>query len=141
MPDITFTINRRELQRAWGILSWPSKNLRANAVSGQSNKPAIPVGLWNAPRRLLLDKVGQAEFCDPTGGLGHCWFQAFDDAHGVTEVGIHPDGGAPNATLGCIGILDSNTKGWYDAFYSISSGGALSVEVVDEAPAPDGVHI
>lgn len=132
--DITFEITRREGKRAWGTLSWPDKGLSTRAVSGQSDHDAIPLGMWEAPRHLLLDREPESGFCDGIGGKGHCWFQAFVDAHGRKQVGIHPDGGAVGATFGCIGISDRDTKPWYDAFFAVGRGQSVSVEVKEGIP-------
>ena len=37
------------------------------------------------------------------------------DAYGRTEMGIHPDGGNIDATLGCIGLSAADTMDWHDA--------------------------
>ena len=132
MADIVFTITSRNGNKALGTLSWAAKELTASVVSGDSNHAATNVGTWTARRSLLLDKPAGSIFCDGiTSGssIGHCWFQAFDDQFGRTEIGIHPDGGVPNATAGCIGLKQADTKAWYDAFFAIPAGGTLSVEV------------
>jgi hypothetical protein len=82
---------------------------------------------------MLLDKPAGSSYCDPSAGgagpTGHCWFQAFDDQFGRTEIGIHPDGGVPDATNGCIGLQTQDTRPWYDAFFAVSS--RVTIEVVD----------
>ena len=82
---------------------------------------------------MLLDKPAGSAYCDGastgSGPTGHCWFQAFDDQFGRTEIGMHPDGGAPDATNGCIGLKTQNTRPWYDAFYAVS--GRVTIQVVE----------
>ena len=132
MADLTFPIATRTGPKAHGTLAWPAKGLSAPAVSGDSSSAAIDVGTWTARRIYLLDKASNTPYCDAQGGQsasGHCWFQKLDDQFGRTEIGIHPDGGTPDATDGCIGLKIANTRPWYDAFYSVA--GSVSVEVKD----------
>lgn len=134
MPDITFTITQRTGSKAHGTLTWAAKNLSAQAVSGSSSDAAINLGTWNARRPMLLDKPAGSPYCDPSsaaGATGHCWFQAFDDQFGRTQIGMHPDGGVPDATNGCIGLSSDNTKPWYDAFFAVPADGHVSISVVE----------
>lgn len=129
MP-IKFTITRKTGNRAEGILSWPEKNLRSAALSGPYENGPIEAGLYRARRNVLLDKPGEAPYCDPAN---NCWFQLLDPQFSTTrtEIGIHPDGGV-TGTKGCIGIQTNNTKNWYDALYSVPINTYTLVEVVDE---------
>lgn len=127
--DLKFKV-KRDGKTAKGILEWPAKGLSAAAISGPYGGGAIADGLYQAPRRLLLDKVGETAYCDSIGGKGHCWMQGFEPTTTRTDLGIHPDGNI-QGTEGCIGIVASNdTKPWYDAFYK-STG--LTVEVTTES--------
>jgi len=137
MPDLTFTITQRTGNKAHGTVVWPAKNLSGTAVSGSSGSPFINVGTWTARRVKLLDKPPGSPYCDASSAssaTGHCWFQAFEDQFGRTEIGIHPDGGTPDATDGCIGLQVANTKPWYDAFYAVPAAASVTVGVVDATP-------
>lgn len=130
MANLTFTITSRTGLKAHGTLAWPAKGLSAGAVSGDSNNAAINIGIWTAQRRYLLDKPFGSAYCDSQavpGAAGHCWFQTLDDQFGRREIGIHPDGGTPDATNGCIGLQTPDTRAWYDAFYAVA--GSVTVEV------------
>lgn len=134
MADLTFTITSRTGTKAHGTLAWPAKALSAPVVSGDSNHESINLGTWVAQRAYLLDKDSSTPYCDVSGGStprGHCWFQKLDDQFGRTEIGVHPDGGTPDATAGCIGLKIQNTKPWYDAFASVASGTSVTIEVKD----------
>lgn len=109
-PDITFTITQRVGRKARGTLSWPAKNLQANAVSGDSGHDAIPLGTWTGI--AFQERPGDQPYCDTSG---NCWFSVFADQQGRTDMGIHPDGGTTDATLGCIGLRSANTRAWHDA--------------------------
>src|SRR5437870_4237819 len=114
MADITFTITRRNGNKAHGHVDWPTAGLSSLAVSGSSSDAAIDLGTWTARRAKLLDKPGEDSYCDSSastlGPEGHCWFQAFEDQFGRTEIGLHPDGGVPDATNGCIGLQTGDTN-------------------------------
>ncbi|MBL0330067.1 MAG: hypothetical protein IPP64_11775 [Bacteroidetes bacterium] len=129
MP-IKFTIERRENQKAYGTLRWPEKNLKSGAISGPYGRGELPLGLYHAMRSDLLDKAGQNSFCD---SLKNCWFQLLIPQFSTNRngIGIHPDGGDYIGTQGCIGLIDANTKAWYDAFKSIPKNVVTVVEVVD----------
>ena len=60
------------------------------------------------------------------------WFQVIDPQFSTdrTELGIHPDGNL-SGTRGCIGLLESDTSAWYDAFKSVPTGSKTDVEVFD----------
>jgi hypothetical protein len=137
MPNITFTITERAGRKAHGTVSWSAHNLSARAVSGSSSDAAINVGIWTARRPMLLDKPAGSPYCDPSSGgaTGHCWFQGFDDQFGRTEIGMHPDGGVPDATNGCIGLQISDSRPWYDAFYAVN--GYVTIEVLDSTAGDD----
>lgn len=128
MADLVFRV-RRSGAKAEGTLTWAAKGLSSPAVSGPHGNGALPDGSYSSPRHLLLDKVGEPPYCDTVGGLGHCWLQAFEAAHGRTDLGVHPDGNVLG-TEGCIGLpATSDSKRWYDAFYE-SNG--LTIEVITE---------
>jgi hypothetical protein len=123
-----FTITQRIGNKARGTLKWPSKNLTAAAVSGDSAHGAIPLGTWKG--RLLIDNPNGPGYEDQSG---NSWFLVFVDQQGRTDMGIHPDGGVPDATLGCIGLRDPDTSAWESAFRSLASPSDFSCVVV-EAP-------
>jgi len=112
-----------------GTLKWPARGLSSTAKSGPHGKGALPDGTYTAKRNKMLDKVGQAPYCDKVGGKKHCWMQPFEDAHGRTELGIHPDGNE-EGTEGCIGLKIDDTASWYDAFHAVAAGSSVTVEVV-----------
>jgi acyl-CoA thioester hydrolase len=126
MADIEFKITKRTGKQAEGTLIWGAKALTSAAISGPYGKGFLPNGLYVARRSKLLDKEDDA-YKDKKG---HCWMQAFDDAHGRSELGIHPDGNVPG-TEGCIGLKVDDTKPWYDALYAVS--GHVTVEVKNVA--------
>ncbi|MEM9894927.1 MAG: hypothetical protein AAF789_01040 [Bacteroidota bacterium] len=127
MP-ITFRITRRENGLAYGDLTWPEEGLSTGAVSGPYGRGELPLGLYHVERNKLLDKPNNDPYCD---SLKNCWFQVITPQFSThrTDLGIHPDGNL-QGTLGCIGILDTNTKPWYDAFKSVSSGEYTVLEVL-----------
>lgn len=112
-----------------GTLKWPAKGLSSPAKSGPHGKGALPDGTYTAKRAKMLDKIGEAPYCDKIGGRKHCWMQPFEDAYGRTELGIHPDGN-DEGTEGCIGLKIADTVAWYDAFYAVPNGSSVTVEVV-----------
>jgi hypothetical protein len=124
-PDITFLIKERLGKKARGRLWWPAKQLSSNAVSGDSGHDAIDIGLWQGI--AFQEKPGNAPFCDKAN---NCWLSVFRDAFGRTELGIHPDGGTPDATLGCIGIEAADTRSWHDALKSVN--GRITCEVKND---------
>lgn len=129
MPDVIFTITKRQGQLAEGRLTWPAKGLDSKAVSGPHGNGALPVGKYGMPRNKMLDKPAGSPYCDPDG---KCWMQPadpVDPGNTRTELGIHPDGGV-SGTEGCIGLIGS-TKAWYDAFYTVPRGTATELEVRD----------
>jgi hypothetical protein len=131
MP-IKFIIERRENQKAYGTIKWPEKNLQSGAVSGPYGRSELPAGLYHASRANLMDKPGTDGFCD---SLKNCWFQLLSPQFSTsrTELGIHPDGNKIG-TKGCIGLIDANTKPWYDAFKSVPKTEHTVVEVIDNTP-------
>lgn len=128
MAAITFKISRISGQKAEGTLSWPAKGLSSNAVSGPYGNGYLPFGIYAALRSKMLDKPGEPSYCDT---VNNCWMQPIDPRFvtGRTDLGIHPDGGSAG-TEGCIGIKDTDTKAWYDAFYGVAMGGRTDVEVI-----------
>ncbi|WP_138631398.1 hypothetical protein [Pseudoalteromonas spongiae] len=125
---IVFKIERIENGLAYGMLTWKDKNLSSGAVSGPYGKKQLPKGLYKAFRSKLLDKIGEPAYCD---SINNCWFQVIDPQFSTerNNLGIHPDGNK-SGTLGCIGLLNANTKEWYDAFLSVDSGAFNYVEVI-----------
>lgn len=114
-PDtLTFSITRRIGLKARGTLSWPSQSLSSPAVSGDSGHAAIDIGTWTG-RTYIANPTGNG-YCDPAG---NCWFFVFMDQLGRTDMGIHPDGGVLDATLGCIGLSAADTTAWRTAFASV----------------------
>lgn len=131
MP-IKFVIEKREGQKAYGTLSWNEKGLTSGAISGSSNNSLeLPEGLYHIRSSGLLVKPGQAPFCD---SLQNCWFQFLEPQFSShrNNLGIHPDGNAIG-TLGCIGLIDANTKPWYNAFKALPNNVITTVEVVDNS--------
>ena len=126
---IVFKIERKENGLAYGKLQWNEMGLESGAVSGPHGNADLPDGLYMAPRSGLIDKNGESPFCD---SLRNCWFQFLQPQFSTsrTELAIHPDGNV-SGTAGCIGILDSNTKPWYEAFKSLAPSSSTSVEVID----------
>jgi hypothetical protein len=127
MPtDVKFRITQRVGKKARGTLDWSAKGLSANAVSGDSTHEAIPIGIWKG--RLFIDNPSGPGYED---GRGNSWFLVFSDQQGRTDMGIHPDGGVPDATLGCIGLRIDDTSAWETAFKSLPSASAFSCEIVE----------
>jgi hypothetical protein len=124
--SVKFTINQRNGKKAHGTLTWPSKGLSSSVVSGDSGHDAINVGTWTGI--AFQERPNDTPYCDASG---NCWFSVFQDAYGRTGMGIHPDGGAPDATAGCIGLSDGDTSAWHDALNAV--GGVIICEVVDES--------
>jgi hypothetical protein len=124
--SLTFTITSRTGKKAHGTLEWPSKSLTSAAVSGDSGHDAINVGIWKGI--AFQERPGDTPYCDSSG---NCWFSVFQDAYGRTGIGIHPDGGVPDATLGCIGLSTPNTTVWHDALKG--AGGLITCEVIDRS--------
>ena len=125
-PDVVFTIDKRIGLKARGLLSWAAKKLATRAVSGDSGNRAIDVGEWRGTS--FQERSGDAPYCD-ANGLG--WFSVFADAHGRTGIGLHPDGGTPDATKGCIGLAVPDTQAWHDALAAVS--GCVVVRVQESA--------
>jgi hypothetical protein len=121
---IVFTITQRIGRKARGRLTWAAKALDSPAVSGDSAHDAINVGSWAGIN--FMERPGDDAYCDKSG---HCWFSVFKDAYGRTDMGIHPDGGVPDATLGCIGLTVAGTQAWHDALQAVQ--GRVTCEVVE----------
>jgi len=124
-----FTISQREGRKLRGTLVWPAKNLTATVVSGDSAHAGIPTGVWTG--RLFIDQPNGDGYRD---AQGNAWFFVFEDQQGRTDMGIHPDGGVADATLGCIGIRDADTSAWEVAFKSLSSPSQFSC-MVEASPS------
>jgi len=126
---IKFIIERRENRKAYGTLTWSEKNLSSGAISGPYGRSELPDGLYHAKRKNLMDKPNLDPYCD---SLQNCWFQFIEPQFSTSRdnLGIHPDGNAIG-TLGCIGLIDSNTKPWYEAFKSIPNDEVTIIEVID----------
>ena len=120
--DVVFTITERVGPKARGSLQWPAQGPSSPAVSGDSGHDAIDVRMWSGI--TFQERAGDAPDCDPKA---NCWFSVFKDAYGRTGIGIHPDGGVPDATLGCIGIRDADTSAWHDALKNVA--GVITCEV------------
>lgn len=128
--SIKFIIERKENQKAYGTIKWSEKKLESGAISGPYGRGELPEGLYHAKGNMLLDKPDKEGFCD---SLRNCWFQVLEPQFSTirTELGIHPDGNKIG-TQGCIGLIDANTKSWYDAFKSIGKDNYVMVEVFDK---------
>lgn len=128
---ITFTIERRTSNLAYGTIKWPEYGLSSGAVSGPYGKKELPEGLYHAKRNGLLDRDGTDAFCD---SLMNCWFQLLSPQFSTErdQLGIHPEGNKIG-TQGCIGLIEADTKSWYEAFKSIPNGSYTTVEVFDRA--------
>lgn len=128
MP-LKFIIERRESNKAYGTLTWTEKGLQSGAISGPYGRQELPDGLYHIMRNDLLDKPNGSPYCD---SLQSCWFQLITPQFSTdrTELGIHPDGNQIG-TLGCIGLIDSNTRPWHEAFKAISNGSHTILEVID----------
>ena len=127
MADLEFVIEKISGKRANGVLKWPAKGLSSPAVSGPYGNGFLPLGLYKALRNQLLDKPAGSAYCD---SLQKCWMQPTLPQFSTTrtDLGIHPDGGVAG-TEGCIGLLDADTKPWFDAFFNVAAGGSTSLEV------------
>lgn len=114
---IVFKIQKYESGLALGKLTWTEKNLTTMAISGPYGRKELPAGLYHVFRNELLDKSNQESYCD---SLRNCWMQVIRPQFSTsrTELGIHPDGNK-QGTLGCIGLFESDTSKWKDAFASI----------------------
>lgn len=132
---ILFVVESYDNGLAYGPLTWEEKGLSTGAFSGPYGRGELPEGLYHARRKVLLDKPGQPAFCD---SLQRCWFQLLDPQFSThrTELGIHPDGNK-TGTKGCIGILDSDSTAWYEAFHSIGKNKYTVVEVKISTPLPN----
>jgi hypothetical protein len=126
VPDLIFTIDQRIGKKARGVLSWPLEGLSSRAVSGDSGHDSINLGTWTGS--AFQERPADAPYCDASG---NCWFSVFKDAFGRTGMGIHPDGGVADATAGCIGLSDADTKKWHDALKA--KAGAITCLVQDAA--------
>lgn len=126
--DIRFTITSYADGLAYGTLTWTAKGLTSGAFSGPYGRKELPMGLYHARRAGLLDKPGEDAYCD---SLRRCWLQALEPQFSTQRdnLAIHPDGNKVG-TLGCIGLLEADTKPWYDAFRSVPNGTVTTVEVV-----------
>ncbi|RIV47531.1 hypothetical protein [Flagellimonas pelagia] len=126
---LVFLIKSIKSDLAEGYLIWPEMGLESQAISGPYGKGELPNGIYNVPRSGLMNKYGKKGFCDLSG---NCWFQYIEPQFITdrTELGIHPDGNVPG-TLGCIGLLDSDTNSWLEAFKSLPNGHIESLEVVE----------
>lgn len=125
---LRFEIDRIENKKAFGTLTWNEKGLSSPAVSGPYGKGELPEGFYHVNRDQLVDTIKDG-FCDKNN---KCWFQKIEPQFSTnpprTGLGIHPDGNVPG-TEGCIGILDEDTKEWFEAFKSIEMGGITYLEV------------
>ncbi len=127
MADLIF--NRIKM-----TLTWPSKNLSWNAVSGPFGAGALPLGLYDIGRREITGYTNKVDvpYRDKTGmGFFVPIFPKFKTNRGKSggRLGIHPDGNKPG-TLGCIGITDSTTKSFHDAIRLTSPSSKLTLQVI-----------
>lgn len=120
------TITQRVGKKVRGTLEWFANGLSSSAVSGDSAHDGIPTGTWKG--RLFIDNPSGPGYEDKKG---NSWFFVFGDQQGRTDMGIHPDGGVADATLGCIGLRVDDTSAWETAFKSLTSPSDFSCEVVE----------
>ena len=126
MADLIF-------DRAKKSLSWPTKNLSWNAISGPFGAGALPLGLYDIGRREVTGYTSSIDLAyrDKTGrGFFVPIYPKFQTSRGKSggRLGIHPDGNKPG-TLGCVGITDQNAKSFHDAIASTSPGAKLVLQV------------
>lgn len=131
MADIEYLIDKITGKRADGTLKWAAKSLSSPAVSGPFGNGYLPAGLYVAARNKMLDKPSGSSYCD---SRDKCWMQPLDPQFSTmrTDLGIHPDGGTAG-TEGCIGLLDADTKPWYDAFFAVSGSTSIEVRLKESA--------
>lgn len=121
MIDIKFTIDRIENGIAYGYLTWNNKGLNSLALSGPHGNGDLPDGLYKFRKYDLNERSpNNHAYCD---SLNKCWFQFLQPQFSTnrTELGVHPDGNTLG-TLGCIGLLDSDTSPWHQAFSETTEG-------------------
>jgi hypothetical protein len=114
-------------------LSWPSKNLSWNAISGPFGAGALPPGLYDLGRREVTGYTANIDlsYRDKTGrGFFVPIYPKFQTHRGRSggRLGIHPDGNKPG-TLGCVGITDRNARSFHDAIASTSPAAKLVLQV------------
>jgi len=126
MADLIFDKNKKKLM-------WPMKGMTWNAKSGGFPPGPLPSGLYKIARRELTAYTNKIKpsFQDKTGwGFFVPIYPKFETNRGKKNgrLGIHPDGGKPG-TLGCIGIINANTKSFYDAISLTSPSTKLTLKV------------
>jgi hypothetical protein len=126
MADLIF-------DRAKKTLSWPTKNLSWNAISGPFGAGVLPPGLYDIGRREVTGYTASIDLAyrDKTGrGFFVPIYPKFQTNRGKSDgrLGIHPDGNKPG-TLGCVGITDQNAKSFHDTIASTSPGARLVLQV------------
>ena len=114
-------------------LSWTSKNLSWDAVSGPFGAGALPIGLYDIGRREVTGYTATIDvaYRDKTGkGFFVPLYPKFQTTRGKSggRLGIHPDGNKPG-TLGCVGITNHNTKSFHDAIASTAPSAKLVLHV------------
>ncbi|WP_369602709.1 hypothetical protein AAIA72_07110 [Hahella sp. SMD15-11] len=126
MADLVFDSSRR-------LLEWPALGKYWRAVSGPYGLGPLPAGLYKVARQQITEYTSAiAEpFKDRTGyGFFLPITPLFDTDRGKTggRLGIHPDGNKPG-TLGCIGITEPDTSGFYNAIKLTPATAKLILEV------------
>ena len=126
MP-ISYTITLKSGKETQGWLRWPDKGLESRAISGPHGNGTLPEGLYQAKHLGFMDRSEEEAYCD---SLNNCWFQYLEPQFSTsrTDLGVHPDGNV-EGTAGCIGLLDSDSSEWREAFESITAD--VSLEVLD----------
>jgi hypothetical protein len=126
MADLIFDTKQKKL-------TWPTKNLSWNAISGPFGAGVLPLGVYDIGRREITDYTNKIDlpYRDQTGmGFFVPIYPTFNTNRGKTggRLGIHPDGNK-RGTLGCIGITDASAKSFHDAIKLTSPNAKLTLEV------------
>ena len=89
------------------------------ACSGPYGKGAAPKGVYYLARPVAINP--EAEENKPyKDKAGNAWFARLDPQFPTDRVGlgVHPDGNVPG-TLGCIGIMEDDTKELFEMLYKM----------------------
>lgn len=111
-----------------GKLTWDDMHLASKgSISGPLGNGATEKGRYRAFRKRLVFPIRDPEMTD---SKGLAWFQCIQPMFKSTRtgIGIHPDGRYPG-THGCIGLEDSDTRGWLRAFQEIDDDAYVVVVV------------
>ena len=82
-----------------------------SARSGPWGKGKLPDGLYRIGAAMSLSSASNTSYKD---AVDFAWWCPITPRFGTprTGLGIHPDGGI-SGTLGCVGIVDGNTRALY----------------------------